>query len=124
MEQTEGLRGLRFAAKLPPIKTAEYVHACYAEGVPNFHLCNTIPTARGGVSGAALKPLSLAAVEEARAAYGQTIRIIGGGGVTSVQDAQDYLDAGADDVAVGSVLFNPLRWGLVPKLIEVLNAAT
>jgi hypothetical protein len=38
--------------------------------------------------------------------------------VTGVADVEAYFRAGADHVAVGSLLLNPLNWRKVPSLVE------
>ncbi len=37
------------------------------------------------------------------------VQIIAGGGVTSSKDAQNYLDAGANHISLGSVCFTPWK---------------
>ena len=93
-------------AKLGPVKPMQFVDPLIAVGITKFHLCNTIPTPKGGVSGAALKPFSLWAVEEVRKHY-PNAHIIGGGGINTVDDVKDYISAGANDVSIGSSLLNP-----------------
>ena len=57
----------------------------------------------GGYSGAALKPVALAAVHAARRAT--TLPIVGMGGVATGRDALELIACGANDVALGTVLF-------------------
>ena len=58
----------------------------------------------GGLSGAALKPIALAAVY---ACYGATgLPIVGMGGVASGRDALELVSAGAASVALGTILFS------------------
>jgi dihydroorotate dehydrogenase len=101
--------GLPVIAKLPPVRWMDLARPLHGIGVRSFHLCNTLPTPGGGLSGKPLKPLSLWAVEEVRTAFGSGVYIVGGGGVSSAEDAREYVSAGADSVAVGSALLNPLR---------------
>ena len=96
--------------KFPPnidinAKIAEYLEV----GITTFHLCNTLPSDKGGISGYPLKALSVPAVKSAKEKFGDTITLIGGGGVYSVEDAKEYLEAGADHLSLSSVMFNPLR---------------
>ncbi len=58
----------------------------------------------GGYSGKGIKPLSLYRVWQV--ARSIDIPVIGGGGVTSPEDAVEFLLAGARAVSVGTVLFN------------------
>ena len=55
----------------------------------------------GGLSGPAIKPLALYCVDRVRKVV--DVPIIGIGGITSGQDVIDFLDAGADAVAIGSI---------------------
>jgi dihydroorotate dehydrogenase (NAD+) catalytic subunit len=57
----------------------------------------------GGLSGPAIKPLALAAVDAVRRAV--TIPVIGVGGIASTEDAVDFLIAGADAIQVGTATF-------------------
>ena len=58
----------------------------------------------GGLSGAALKPIALAAVY---ACYGATgLPIVGMGGVASGRDALELVSAGAASIALGTILFS------------------
>ena len=58
----------------------------------------------GGLSGAALKPIALAAVY---ACYGATgLPIVGMGGVASGRDALELVSAGAASAALGTILFS------------------
>jgi dihydroorotate dehydrogenase (NAD+) catalytic subunit len=58
----------------------------------------------GGLSGAVLRPVAVRAVWDCRAAFPGTA-IVGVGGVTSGQDAVEFLLAGADAVQVGTATF-------------------
>jgi len=57
----------------------------------------------GGLSGPALKPIALAAVHGCRKAT--SLPIVGMGGVSTGRDALELLAAGAEAVALGTVLF-------------------
>ncbi|MTD30306.1 dihydroorotate dehydrogenase [Planomicrobium sp. YIM 101495] len=77
-----------------------------------------IANVTGGLSGPAIKPVALRMVYEVRK---QTeLPIIGMGGVSSVDDAIDFLSAGANAVAVGTANFvNPF---ICPEIIKALPA--
>ena len=106
----------RCIIKLPPLQPVEVADLFYAAGVRMFHACNTLWTPGGGLSGAVLKPYSLAAVVGLRSRFGSEVRVIGGGGVRTMADVCAYRTAGADHVALGSVLLNPLRWRRVAQM--------
>jgi dihydroorotate dehydrogenase len=111
----------KIIAKLPPVGYDSLLYGCLVLGVECFHLCNTLPSTRGGRSGKVLKPYSLRAVEGVRRRFGDELEIIGGGGVTCVEDVRDFLGAGADHVAVGSMLLNPFWWNRVPLMAKTLQ---
>ena len=100
--------------KLPPVDWMRIAKPCWEAGVRDFHCCNTIPTPGGGISGKPLMQYSLWCVREMRATFPNAY-LIGGGGVTTLDDVTTYMRAGATDVAIGSVLFNPFKWKTFSK---------
>jgi dihydroorotate dehydrogenase len=99
--------GVPVIVKLPPIRFHQLASDAAAAGVQWFHATNTLPVAGGGMSGAPLKPIALQAVSWLRAEFGQATRIIGGGGIRSAADINDFAQAGADRFAVGSLAMRP-----------------
>ena len=112
--------GKRLYAKLSPATAdiAEVARAAQSAGADGLSLVNTIRglaldertlrprlgRAVGGLSGPALKPIALAAIY---ACYAATrLPIVGMGGVSTGRDALEFLAAGAQDVAVGTILFS------------------
>ncbi len=108
--------------KLTPNVThiSEFARACEAEGADAISVINTvigmavniytrkpkIATATGGLSGPAIKPIALAKVYECFNAV--KIPIIGVGGITSWEDAMEFLLVGASMVQIGTANFiNP-----------------
>lgn len=108
-------------AKLPPVRWMDFAIPLYSLGVHYFHLCNTIPTPGGGMSGKPLKQYSLWAVEEVKQKWGNDVTVIGGGGITGVDDVRDFVAAGADHCAVGSLLFNPFKWCRIADMVAALQ---
>lgn len=98
------------SVKLPPqpeaLAVAEQAVAC---GVAALHLCNTLPTARGGESGPRLRAAALPLVREARRRFGPRLRIIGGGGIYAPDDVAAYREAGADHFSLATIWFTPWR---------------
>src|SRR3954451_1954086 len=105
-------------AKLSPHSwdLGETVRAVEAAGADGVSLVNTLRGASldvdlrttlergtGGYSGPALKPVALAAVLAARRAT--SLPIVGMGGVRSGRDALELIACGANDVALGTILF-------------------
>ncbi len=106
-------------AKLSPgvPDIAEVARAAAAAGADGLSLVNTIrglaldertlaprlSTGSGGLSGAALRPVALAAVYACARAV--PLPIVGMGGVFSGRDALELIAVGASAVALGTVLF-------------------
>lgn len=97
--------------KIPPVRYERIVAEAIEAGVRWLHCCNTLPVPAGGMSGRPLLPISLRVVEEVRQTAESMgagdLRIIGGGGVRTAEDAIAYREAGADVVAVGTLVFGP-----------------
>lgn len=60
--------------------------------------------ALAGMTGRALKPISLGVVQQLHALLPKHIDIIGCGGISSIRDAEDYLAAGAKAVQIATAL--------------------
>jgi dihydroorotate dehydrogenase len=111
--------GLKVIAKLSPVRWMNLARPLFSMGVRRFHLCNTISTPGGGISGKTLKQYSLWAVRDVRKAWAEEVDIIGGGGITGEEDVRDYLAAGANRVSVASMLLNPLNHRKLELLARV-----
>src|SRR6266516_76467 len=125
-------------AKLSPAvpDVAETARAAEAAGADGLSLVNTIRglalderTLRpvlargpGGLSGPALRPVALAAVHACRRAT--ALPIVGMGGVATGRHALELLAAGANDVALGTILFSdPAAPGRIRAELEAELAA-
>ncbi|HSC46851.1 MAG TPA: nitronate monooxygenase, partial [Gammaproteobacteria bacterium] len=76
-----------------------------------------IGNVQGGLSGPAIKPIALLKVQQVyQVAKAHKIPIIGQGGITTVNDALEFLLAGASAVGVGTALFYD------PLICKKLNA--
>lgn len=96
---------------------SEMVKAAEVGGADVISLTNTIPALTenglvGGLSGPAIKPIALKAVADARKVT--KLPIIGMGGISKPKDVDEFLNAGANAVAVGSALLTE------PTIIERL----
>jgi dihydroorotate dehydrogenase (NAD+) catalytic subunit len=102
--------------------------AAAQSGATGLSLINTVPGlaidalkrrprlggVTGGLSGPAIKPIALKAVWECHRATG--LPIIGGGGIFDVNDALEFIIAGASALAMGTVLFkDPCRPAAVAR---------
>lgn len=117
--------------KLSPNQTdiAENARRCIEAGTDGFAVINTlmgmaidiekripiIGNNQGGLSGPAIKPIALLKVHQVyQVCKAHNIPIIGQGGITSVDDAIEFIIAGASGVGIGTALFyEPL---ICPKL--------
>jgi dihydroorotate dehydrogenase (NAD+) catalytic subunit len=117
--------------KLSPNQTdiAENARRCIEAGSDAFAVINTlmgmaidintrkpvIGNNQGGLSGPAIKPIAVLKVHQVyQVCKSHGIPIIGQGGVTSAEDAIEFLIAGASAVGVGTALFyDPLICGKI-----------
>ncbi len=117
--------------KLSPNQTdiAENARRCIEAGTDAFAVINTlmgmaidiesrtpvIGNNQGGLSGPAIKPVALLKVHQVwQVARDHGVPIIGQGGISSAEDAIEFLIAGASAVGVGTALFyDPL---ICPKI--------
>jgi dihydroorotate dehydrogenase (NAD+) catalytic subunit len=117
--------------KLSPNQTdiAHNARLCIDAGADGFAVINTlmgmaidveervpvIGNNQGGLSGPAIKPIALLKTHQVyQACKPHGIPIIGQGGIANVQDALEFLIAGASAVGVGTALFyDPLVCGKI-----------
>jgi dihydroorotate dehydrogenase (NAD+) catalytic subunit len=120
-------------AKLSPNQTdlQENARRCIEAGSDGLAVINTlmgmaintatrepvIGNIQGGLSGPAIKPIALLKVKQVyEVARHHNVPIIGQGGITSAQDAIEFLIAGATTVGVGTALFYE------PLICKTINA--
>ena len=117
--------------KLSPNQTdiQENARLCIEAGTDAFAVINTlmgmaidaesrtpiIGNIQGGLSGPAIKPIALLKVHQVyEVAKSHGVAIIGQGGITTAEDALEFLIAGAAAIGIGTALFyDPL---LCPKI--------
>ena len=117
--------------KLSPNQTdiAENARRCIEAGTDGFAVINTlmgmaidaesrtpyIGNNQGGLSGPAIKPIALLKVHQVyQVARNHGVPIIGQGGITTTEDALEFIIAGASAVGIGTALFyDPL---VCPKI--------
>ena len=118
-------------AKLSPNQTdiQENARLCIEAGADALAVINTISgmaidieqrkpilgNIRGGLSGPAIKPIALLKVHQVYQVAGpRNIPIMGQGGITTIDDALEFIIAGSATVGIGTALFyDPL---LCPKI--------
>lgn len=77
-------------------------------GARFLHVANTLPTPRGGESGAKLRAVSIKAAQAIHFAH-PNITIIGGGGIYAREDIEAYRDAGATHFSLATIWMYPPR---------------
>lgn len=109
-------------AKLSPNQTdiQENARLCIEAGADALAVINTvmgmaidaetrkpvIGNVRGGLSGPAIKPIALLKVHQVYEVAGpKSIPVIGQGGISTAEDALEFIIAGASTVGVGTALF-------------------
>ena len=114
--------GKPIIAKLSPNQTdiRENARRCIEAGADALAVINTvmgmaidverrtpvIGNVQGGLSGPAIKPIALLKVHQVYDVAGPLgIPIIGQGGITTVEDALEFIIAGASTVGIGTALF-------------------
>ena len=100
--------------KIPPQAKHKLVDKIIDLGYTQIHASNTLPTDKGGLSGRCLQPYTLSQIEYIKKTHPH-VQVIAGGGVYAKQDAQRYINAGADHISLGTVCFTP--W----KLKRIIN---
>ena len=120
-------------AKLSPNQTdiQENARLCIEAGADGLAVINTIMgmaidaekrepvigNVRGGLSGPAIKPIALLKVHQVYEVAGpKNIPIIGQGGITTVEDALEFIIAGSSTIGIGTSLFYD------PLLCRKINA--
>lgn len=120
-------------AKLSPNQTdiQENARLCIEAGADALAVINTvmgmaidaesrspvIGNVRGGLSGPAIKPIALLKVNQVYEVAGpKNIPIIGQGGITTAEDALEFIIAGSSAVGIGTALFYD------PMVCKIINA--
>jgi len=97
-------------AKMSPLSTPEEIEYVINQGFRQLHFSNTLPHKKGGLSGKSIIPYTKRLIRLVRDDFkSMDIEIIAGGGVTTKQDIEEYLNEGADHISIGSGWFRPLK---------------
>lgn len=107
------------SVKVNPYIEADEIVKLYESGVKTFHLSNTIPSERGGISGDQLREQNLKQVEMFSNLNLIDTGLIVGGGIYKPDHVRQYRDAGAlNDFSLSTIWFTP--W-LVPAVIKEIK---
>ncbi len=90
----------KLGAKLPPIASIDVARACEDAGADYLCLSNTLATPLGGMSGRPLRALAIDCI--ARVSVAVRLPIVGGGGILHAVEGDQYIDAGATDLFIGT----------------------
>ena len=92
------------SVKVSPHVSMDTIDPLLRAGITCVHASNTLPVETGGESGKRLKPVSLRLVRKLRR-LSPKLRLIGGGGIYTGKDIEDYASAGADMFSIATAFF-------------------
>jgi len=107
--------------KLSPTVEVDYISRLYDLGIRIFHLSNTIPTEKGGISGKQLKDINLPLIEKVANLDLKGTAIIAGGGIYSPQDVRDYRNVGVTSYSLATIWFTPWKVPAVYREAQMSN---
>lgn len=110
--------------KVPPKESSiPTIEGFLEQGISHFHLSNTYPTKRGGVSGEILKKINIRLLQQLdRNNLISKMTLIAGGGIYTLDDVKQYQNLGATHFSLSTVFYNPLKGlQLVKKIKQHLN---
>ena len=97
--------------KLSPLSDISLIDKYYKQGFRQFHCSNTLPTKYGGLSGISIQQYSFKLIQDIKSKY-PDVEIIGGGGIITINDINQYKKYGANHYSISSIMFNPILFGL------------
>lgn len=102
----------------PHVEDWEFIEL-YECGVRTFHLSNTLPSDRGGISGDQLREQNLKQVEMFSNLNLPGVGLIAGGGIYKPEHVKQYRNAGAvNSFSLSTIWFTPWR---VPAVIKEIK---
>ena len=102
--------------KVPPTTSYYLLDKIVKLGFTQIHASNTLPTDRGGLSGAVLLPHTRRIIQYLKKEYDH-VEVIAGGGIKEAWHAEFYKDLGADHFSIGTACFNPFKvWRTVNEI--------
>ena len=110
----ERMRNEWCIVKVPPTASNNLLDKIVDMGYNQIHASNTLYTPNGGLSGQILVEHTLRIIDYIKNKH-KHVEIIAGGGVKSKTDAQNYIEAGADHISLGTVCFTPWKVSRILK---------
>ena len=102
--------------KVPPTASYLLLDKIVKLGFTQIHASNTLPTDKGGLSGAILLPHTRRIIQYLKKEYDH-VEVIAGGGIKEAWHAEFYKDLGADHFSIGTACFNPFKvWRTVNEI--------
>ena len=102
--------------KVPPTASYSLLDKIVKLGFTQIHASNTLPTDKGGLSGAILLPHTRRIIQYLKKEYDH-VEVIAGGGIKEAWHAEFYKDLGADHFSIGTACFNPFKvWRTVNEI--------
>ena len=102
--------------KVPPTASYSLLDKIVKLGFTQIHASNTLPTDKGGLSGAILLPHTRKIIQYVKKEYPH-VEVIAGGGIQKPWHAEFYKDLGADHFSIGTACFNPFKvWRTVNEI--------
>lgn len=95
--------------KIPHNSSLSNINAFCKLGADTIHISNTKKTKKGALSGRSLIDQNLLDIIYIKENYGNSIKIIAGGGIYSFDELVLYKKAGADYFSLSTSLINPFK---------------
>ena len=133
---------LIFGLKLPPYFEIEFINSLakilnkYSDSIKFITMSNSIPNTLpiyndefvlsnkyGGLSGKINKYIAMGNILTIKNSLVDVIKVIGCGGIETLQDIKDYQNIGADFVQLGSCFYDEISNSLdIDKINELIDA--
>ena len=96
--------------KVSPTVNVDFIERLRGCGIRTVHLSNTIPTDKGGISGAMLREVNLPLYRHIHGWFEHTgMAFVAGGGIYRPEHVRQYKEAGATSFSLSTVCFTPWR---------------
>ena len=93
-----------------PTVNVDFIERLRGCGIRTVHLSNTIPTDKGGISGAMLREVNLPLYRHIHGWFEHTgMAFVAGGGIYKPEHVRQYKEAGATSFSLSTVCFTPWR---------------